>query len=142
MSWPVRLAELADRLAARTLPAPHQDRMRDRGLAHATLSGLDACCRLVPGRQASLWAERALVRIRRVIDQRNDSYRRFQAIRQAARREPAADRDETTGLLHLNPAHCWLRCDSPPQSGPDPVMPGTVLFFLDDSQLRGLRMQL
>lgn len=142
MSWPVRLAELADRLAARTLPAPHQDRVRDRGLAHATLTGLDCCCRLVPGRQASLWAERALVRIRRILEQRQDAYQRFLVLRQTARQTATSDQEEITGRLHLNPAHCWLRCEFPPSSGPDQLPPGTVLFFLDEDQLRGLRMQL
>jgi hypothetical protein len=142
MSWPVRLAELADRLAARTLPAPHQDRVRDRGLAHATLTGLDCCCRLVPSHQASLWAERALVRIRRITDQRADSHRRFQVMRQVARQAATSDQEEITGRLHLNPAHCWARCDISPPSGPGTTNPGTVLFFLDDDQLRGLQMQL
>ncbi len=124
LSWPVRLAEIADRLAARTLPAPRQARVRDRGLAYATLSGLDACCRLAPGRQASLWAERALVRIRRIIEQHSDACRRFQRIRQAARREPALDRAETIGRLYLNPAHCWMRCDP----GPTRASPGPRCF--------------
>lgn len=141
LSWPVRIAQLADRLATRSSHAPAADRAPGRGWTQATLTGLDCCCRLAPRHRTSLRAERAVVHIRQVIDRRRDVHRRFRVLRQAMPRNAAA-LPEATRRLHLNPAHCWIRGDLPLPATTDRLPTGSVLFFLDENLLRGLHLQL
>jgi hypothetical protein len=138
----VRIAEIADRVVARTLAAPPASRGRDRGFAHFALAGFDRCCRLVPRHQQAVLAERAHLKIRRAVEHRRGRHQRFQELRRVMRDQRIPREDESACLLHLNPANCWLRWESAPCSAEESGRTSSAMFFLDGSALRGLRMQL
>ncbi len=109
VSWPVRFAQVAERVVARALPTRQVSGPAGRGLAEITLAGLDRCCRLMPNHQEVVVAERARLRIRQAIEQRAERHRRFLELRRAMVDRPLSLGGNGTSQLHLNPANCWIR---------------------------------
>jgi hypothetical protein len=142
VSWPVRVAQAAERVVARALPARQVASPGGRGLAEITLAGLDRCCWLIPYHQEVVVAERARLRIRQAIEQRAERHRRFLELKRAMVDRPLSLGDDGTSQLHLNPANCWLRWATDLGSAEDAALSGSALFFLDGSDLRGIRMRL
>ena len=88
VSWPVRVAQVAERVVARALPCARVPSPGGRGLAEITLAGLDRCCRLIPYHQEVVVAERARLRIQQAIEQRAERYRRFLELKRAMADRP------------------------------------------------------
>jgi hypothetical protein len=147
VSWPVRMAQVAERVVARALPARQTANPANRGLAEITLAGLDRCCWLMPYHQEVVVAERARLRIQQAVEQRAERHRRFLELKRTMPDLRLSLGDDGTSQLHLNPANCWIRwtTDSgPSDSGPaaQEAYSQSALFFLDGSGLRGIRMRL
>jgi hypothetical protein len=142
VSWPVRVAQVADRVVARALPASLGAAPGGRGLTEITLAGLDRWCRLIPNHPEIVLAERARLRIQQVIEERADRCRRFQELRRAMEDTRSPLDGDGTCQLHLNPANCWIRWDVEAGSTEDEAFSGSALFFLDGNELRGIRMHL
>jgi len=141
VSWPVRVAQAADRVVARALPSRELDARAGRGLAEITLAGFDQVCRLVPSHQEVVLAERARLSIRHAITRRAERHRRFSELRRAMT-ESEMDADSLArGQLFLNPANCWIRWAA--NGGADGARyASSALFFLDGDELRAIRMRL
>lgn len=142
VSWPVRVAQVAERVVARALATRQTPAGTGRGLAEITLAGLDHVCRLIPYHQEVVVAERARLRIRQAIGQREERYRRFLELKRAM-----ADRHLSLGMdgtsqLHLNPANCWIRWTTDDGPAEAESFSGSALFFLVGNDLRGIRMRL
>jgi hypothetical protein len=142
VSWPMRVAQAAERVVARALPTRQVAGPGGRGLAEITLAGLDRCCRLIPYHQEVVVAERARLRIRQAIEQRAERYRRFLELKCAMANRPLSLGDDGTSQLHLNPANCWIRAATDSGPAADAALSGSALFFLDENDLRGIRMRL
>jgi hypothetical protein len=142
VSWPVRMAQVADRVVARALPARQTALGSRRGLAEITLAGLDHVCRLIPYHQEIVVAERAKLRIHQAIARREDRYRQFLELRQAMPDQLAPVDLDGSPRLHLNPANCWLRWTAENATDGEATTATSALFFLHDSELRGMRMRL
>jgi hypothetical protein len=142
VSWPVRVAQVAERVVARALPTRQVSSPGGRGLAEITLAGLDRCCRLMPYHQEIVVAERARLRIRQAIEQRAERHRRFLELRRAMVDRPLSLGGNGTSQLHLNPANCWIRWATESALAEEETLSGSALFFLDGNDLRGIRMRL
>ncbi len=142
VSWPVRVAQAADRVVARALPARRPPSPGSGGLAEIALAGLDRCCWLIPYHQEVVVAARARLRIEQAIARRADRYRRFLELKRAMADRPLSAGADGTGQLHLNPANCWIRWSTEPDAAASSRLSGSALFFLDGSDLRGIRMRL
>jgi len=142
VSWPVRVAQAADRVVARALPARRPPSPGSGGLAEIALAGLDRCCRLIPYHQEVVVAARARLRIEQAIARRAERYRRFLELKRAMADRPLSASADGTGQLHLNPANCWIRWSTEPDAAASSRLSGSALFFLDGSDLRGIRMRL
>jgi hypothetical protein len=123
VSWPVRVAQVAERVVARALPTRQVSSPGGRGLAEITLAGLDRCCRLMPYHQEIVVAERARLRIRQAIEQRAERHRRFLELKRAM-------------------VDCWIRWATESALAEEETLSGSALFFLDGNDLRGIRMRL
>ncbi len=139
--WSVRVAQVADRIVARAFPTAETARPHTDGLVEKTLNGLDRCFRLIPTHQGVVAAERARLQIQEVLEVRRDRNQLFQRLRRAMR-----DGVETTSrsslCIHMNPVCRWIRMADEPAQERSPKSSGSVLFFLVDNELRGLRMDL
>jgi len=142
VSWPVRVAQAADRVVARALPARHPPSLGSSGLAEIALAGLDRWCRLIPYHQEVVVAARARLRIEQAIARRAKRYRRFLELKRAMADRPLSANAGGTGQLHLNPANCWIRWSTESDVAANSRLSGSALFFLDGSDLRGIRMGL
>jgi hypothetical protein len=138
VAWTVRMAQVADRIIARTFPSSFLNHVQSKGLVEKTLNGLDRCFRLIPTHQGVVAVERARLQIQQVLNARRERYRRFQGLRQAMVRDTFSHSDS---YLHLNPVCRWIRISDELVS--DRECPsGSVLFFLANNDVHGLRMSL
>ncbi len=142
ISWPVRVARVAERVVARALPASQAPALSVGSLAEITLAGLDHVCRLSPSRQEVLAAERARLRIEQVIARRQERYRRFRELKRGMVGRPLSLALDGTSQLYLNPANAWVRWSADNGGAEAEPFAGSVLFFLDGDDLRGIRMRL
>jgi hypothetical protein len=111
-------------------------------LVEITLNGLDRCCRLIPRQQHMVAAERARLQLNKVLDRRETRYRQFLELRQLAPQIEGSPEAASTTALHLNPLCCWMRLDHPRSGAQQPRGSESVLFYLVDGEIRGLRMNL
>jgi hypothetical protein len=142
VSWPVRVAQAADRVVARARPASLGAGPGGRGLTEITLAGLDRWCRLIPNHPEVVRAERARLRLQQVIEERADRFRRFQELRRAMEDHRLSLDGDSACQLYLNPANCWIRYEAAARSVEEEAFSGSALFFLDGNALRGIRMHL
>ncbi|MHB8860800.1 MAG: hypothetical protein ACYC6N_00240 [Pirellulaceae bacterium] len=142
VSWPLRVAQVADRVVARALPAGMGAGATGCGLTEITLAGLDRWCRLIPNHPEIVLAEKARLRIGQVIEEREDRYRRFQELRCAVQDHSSSFQGDSPCQLYLNPANCWIRWEGEAGSNEEEAFSDSVLFFLDGNELRGVRMHL
>jgi hypothetical protein len=142
VSWPVRVAQVADRVVARAMPSGRKTGSGGRGLTEITLAGFDRWCRLIPNHPEIVRAERAHLRIQQVIAARADRFRRYQELRRAMDDKRLSLDGDSTCQLYLNPANCWMRWEAKSESAEEETFSGSALFFLDGNDLRGIRMHL
>ncbi len=86
VSWALRMAQVADRIASRVFPASLWSGVRGESLAERTLNGLGRYCRLIPQHQEVVAGARARLRIEQSLELRKARVERFQASRRASRR--------------------------------------------------------
>lgn len=133
------MAQAVDRIIAHAVPATLLPQDHAKRLIETTLKGLDRCCRLIPAHHDVVVFERARLQVQQVLETRRERHRRFLQCRQFMAGE-TFNVDES--YLHLNPVCRWIRMtEEPTQSDPD-CHSGSVLFFLADHQVHGLRMNL
>lgn len=144
VTWPLRVAQAADRMVARALAVGASDGAAGCALTSITLAGLDRWCRLLPAHPEAVLAERARLRIEQLVATRAERVARYQELRRAMEAADEVARElpaDSPRPIHLNPANCWTRWDT--QVSPnDETLSCSVLFFLDGKELRGIRMRL
>jgi hypothetical protein len=144
VSWPVRVAQAADRMVARALAPGAPGGATGRAWTTFTLAGLDRWCRLLPSHPEALLAERARLRIEQLMEERVDRLARFLELRHAMETAGQAGQEwqaDSSRQIHLNPANCWTRWD-PAVGLDDESLSSSILFFLVGQELRGIRMRL
>jgi hypothetical protein len=82
-------------------------------------------------------AERARLQIEQVSQLRRARYRRFEQLRRSQQPFHAP-----SSYLHLNPVCRWIRISEEAVSQQQECLSGSVLFFLADGDVHGLRMNL
>ena len=137
VSWTVRIAQVADRILAHAFPASGVATERADGFVEKTLNGLDRCCRLIPTHQGVVAAERARLQIQQVLQMRRARFQRFQQMRRSQK-----SFHEPSSYLYLNPVCRWIRISEEAVSQQQECLSGSVLFFLADGDVHGLRMNL
>jgi hypothetical protein len=101
----------------------------------------------MPYHQEVVVAERARLRIHEATERRAVRYRRFLELRRTMADRPLSLGAHGTSQLHLNPANCWIRWtdqagSAESGSGEETAYSSSALFYLDGSDLRGVRMRL
>ncbi len=109
VSWTVRIAEVADRLASRAFPPSLWRGVRGEGLAQWTLNGIGRYCRLIPKHQEVVAAERARLKIQQHLEVRQARVERFQMSRRGMQAAGQFIDEASDRQVHLNPACCWIR---------------------------------
>ena len=141
VAWTIRMARVADLVVERAFPA-RRTSSRTTCLVEKTLDGLDRVCGLIPSHVEVVAAERARLKISRMIGQRSDRYRCYQAVR-CAMLSACAELDETSSCnIYLNPACCWTRLEADTSPIEGAHLGCSALFFLVENDLRGIRMNL
>ncbi len=146
ISWTLHFAQAADRLVGRVLPSPRppgdtQDGWSD-GWAQRAFHGLNRYFRFTAEQQESLAAERARARIEPLLAQRRVRWERFEQSRQTMQSFGRLLDETSPAQVHLNPACCWIRMQGEPLGGDRSDLSSSVLFFLVNNEIRGLRMNL
>lgn len=144
VSWPVRVAQAADRMVARAFAPAAAGGGPGRALTALTLASLDRWCHRLPACPEAVLAERARLRIEQLVEERAERVARFGELRQAMEAADEVARElppESPRLIHLNPANCWTRWETDIGLDDDSLS-SSVLFFFDGQELRGIRMRL
>ena len=149
VSWPVRVAQVADRMVARAFaPSVAHGGAAHGGTGHAltsiTLASLDRWCHLLPAHPEAVLAERARLKIEQLVEERVDRVARFLELRHAMETANEVSRElpaESARLIYLNPANCWTRWETDIGLDDESVS-ASVLFFMSGQELRGIRMRL
>ncbi len=159
VSWPVRVAQAADRMVARAFaPGAAHGGAAHGGAAHGgaahggagrvltaiTLASLDRWCHLLPAHPEAVLAERARLKIEQLVEERADRVARFLELRHAMEAANEISRElpaESPRSILLNPANCWTRWETDIGLD-DESLSASVLFFMSGQELRGIRMRL
>jgi len=139
IAWTLRMASVADRLFWRTFSSGQAATSRRKGLVGKALDGLGRRCGLLSLQEASVTFERARWDVWQVREARRERYRRYEQLRESMDFD---DLNPANSQLYLNPVNRWVRLPQAPSDDASPRPSESVLFFLIDNQVQGLRMSL
>lgn len=136
------MAQAADRLVDRALGRGEACEEQGERLVEKTLNGLGLCCRLIPRQQAMVVAARARLQLDRLLLARGERFARFLQLRRVMRGKAPDELFSEAAPIYLNPVCSWERITSGAAGESIEGLSGSVLFFLADDAVRGLRMNL
>jgi len=137
----VRIARVVGYVTTGTLARSGLRVFRADALAEKALNGLERCSGWRRGYQEMIAAERARLRIQQLLRTRQARYERFLGLRERIRLT-GKPFSESGSSLHLNPACHWMRFRGDAGARQDHDVPSSVLFFLIDERILGIRMSL